>query len=324
MNATFAISKVASDAAAPPALEVAGLTKRYDNGHLALDDVSLSVRKGEIIALLGRNGAGKSTLIGSICGQITPSLGTVRVRGIDVWKNPQDARRCIGLVPQDTALDPFQTVFETMCFTQGLFGQRSARTRIEDVLSSLNLLKYAGSKVAHLSGGMKRRVMIAKSLVHRPDVLFLDEPTTGIDAMSRRETWALIRDLSRDGLTVVLTTHYLEEAEELADRVAVIDGGRLIHLEDKASLVRRLTTVLLEIQVRAPLPAAPNALSRWSPTLSSDRCKLSMSLDNKGMLTQSLIGILKDLQSSGIGDYELSLNRSSFEDVFSQVVGGEL
>src|SRR5579871_1432969 len=245
----------------PPMISVAALTKRYSTGYLALDSVDLTIGKGEIFALLGPNGAGKTTLIGVVCGTISMTSGAATIDGCDVMRDYRAARAKIGLVPQEIALDIFTSVRATVSFSRRLFGRPSDPAFVERLLRDLSLWEKRDSRIVELSGGMKRRVMIAKALAHEPQVLFLDEPTAGVDVNLRRDMWALVRRLRDSGVTIVLTTHYIEEAEEMADRVGVINQGRIILVDDKARLLRKLGKRRLALTLQHPLPAPPPELA---------------------------------------------------------------
>lgn len=255
----------------PPALELRGLSKTYGGNKLtALTDVTLSIQPGEIFALLGPNGAGKTTLIGSVCGLVKKTAGQMFVFGQDLDKDPVGPRRRIGLVPQEINFDPFFTVAESLYIQQGYYGQPRDEARVKEVLEALNLTSKANAITRALSGGMKRRLLIAKALVHRPQLVFLDEPTAGVDVELRRDLWNYVRRLAREGTTIVLTTHYLEEAEELADRVGVINEGRLLLVEDKTTLLHRLGEKRLTVTFTEPVPQLPDAARQAGATLSAD------------------------------------------------------
>ncbi len=259
----------------PPMISIAAVTKRYKSGLVALDAVDLEIAKGEIFALLGPNGAGKTTLIGVVCGSVSMTSGRVLIDGHDVVRDYRAARSIVGLVPQEIALDIFSTVQGAATFSRGLFGRPPDPAYIEQLLRDLSLWDKRDSRIVELSGGMKRRVMIAKALSHEPDVLFLDEPTAGVDVNLRRDMWALVRRLRSQGVTVILTTHYIEEAEEMADRVGVINGGRIVLVEDKAALMRKLGKRRLTLALQKPLPALPSELAGWPLELEDDGRRLS-------------------------------------------------
>ncbi|MBV8444120.1 MAG: ABC transporter ATP-binding protein, partial [Hyphomicrobiales bacterium] len=262
-----------------PMISVAAVTKRYATGFLALDSVDLAIEKGEIFALLGPNGAGKTTLIGVICGTVSMTAGKVLLDGHDVVSDFRSARSIVGLVPQEIALDIFATVRATVSFSRRLFGRPPDAGFVEQLLRDLSLWEKRNSRTLELSGGMKRRVMIAKALAHEPDVLFLDEPTAGVDVNLRREMWALVRRLRNKGVTVVLTTHYIEEAEEMADRVGVISKGRLIVVDEKTALMKKLGRKTLTLNLAEPMRALPAALSDWALTLKADGNELEYEFD---------------------------------------------
>ncbi|MGO9423441.1 ABC transporter ATP-binding protein [Roseiarcus sp.] len=304
----------------PSIITCAAVTKRYANGFLALDAVDLVIDKGEIFALLGPNGAGKTTLIGVICGTVTMTSGSVRVDGFDVLRDYRAARSRIGLVPQELALDIFSTVRATVSHSRRLFGRPPDPAYVERLLRDLSLWEKRDARIVELSGGMKRRVMIAKALSHEPDVLFLDEPTAGVDVNLRRDMWALVRRLRDDGVTVILTTHYIEEAEEMADRVGVIDKGRILLVEDKAALMRKLGKRRLTLVLHRPLPALPAALAGWPIALEDQGKRLTYvfnaSADDTGVPT-----LLRRLAEAGVDFMDLETTASSLEDIFVDLVG---
>ncbi len=304
----------------PSIITCAAVTKRYANGFLALDAVDLVIDKGEIFALLGPNGAGKTTLIGVICGTVTMTSGSVRVDGSDVLRDYRAARSRIGLVPQEIALDIFSTVRATVSHSRRLFGRPPDPAYVERLLRDLSLWEKRDARIVELSGGMKRRVMIAKALSHEPDVLFLDEPTAGVDVNLRRDMWALVRRLRDDGVTVILTTHYIEEAEEMADRVGVIDKGRILLVEDKAALMRKLGKRRLTLVLHRPLPALPAALAGWPIALEDQGKRLTYvfnaSADDTGVPT-----LLRRLAEAGVDFMDLETTASSLEDIFVDLVG---
>ena len=303
----------------PPIVSVAGLTKRYASGHVALDDVSLDIAQGEIFALLGPNGAGKTTLISIICGLVTPTQGRVSVGGFDILAEYRQSRSLIGLVPQELHTDAFETVQATVSFSRGLFGKRADPGYIERLLRDLTLWDKRKAIMKELSGGMKRRVMIAKALAHEPKVLFLDEPTAGVDVELRRDMWGLVRQLRESGVTIILTTHYIEEAEEMADRVGVIRGGQLILVEDKVALMHKLGKKQLTLQLVEPLGAVPAELAEWAPTLRSDGHELEYVFDGKAERT-GIPSLLRRMSDLGIGFKDLNPRQSSLEDIFVSLV----
>ncbi|MBA3878720.1 MAG: multidrug ABC transporter ATP-binding protein [Sphingobium sp.] len=298
-----------------PILAISGLTKTYASGLTALDHVDLSIAKGEIFALLGPNGAGKTTLISIVCGIVTPSEGSVTVAGHDIARDYRQARYRIGLVPQELSTDAFETVIDTVTFSRGLFGRKPDAAHIERVLRDLSLWDKRKSKIMALSGGMKRRVLIAKALAHEPDVLFLDEPTAGVDVELRRDMWALVRRLRDQGTTIILTTHYIEEAEEMADRVGVILKGKLILVEEKATLMRKLGKRTLTVTLSEPLAAVPPALADWAPTLKNDGHELEYVFEG-GHDRTGIAGLLRAIGDAGIGYKDINTQQSSLEDIF--------
>jgi ABC-2 type transport system ATP-binding protein len=302
-----------------PAISVANLNKIYASGFQALKNVSLEIRHGEIFALLGPNGAGKTTLIGIICGIVNPTSGTVTVDGHDIIADYRAARSQIGLVPQELTTDAFETPPATLRFSRGLFGKPANPDTIVKVLKQLSLWDKRDDKIRMLSGGMKRRLMIAKALAHEPQILFLDEPTAGVDVELRKEMWQLVRELRASGVTIILTTHYIEEAEEMADRVGVINHGEIIMVEDKAELMRKLGKKQLTLELRDRIDAVPAALAQYGLTLSTDRCELTYTYDTKGEHTR-ITALLEDLQHAGIRFKDLRTTQSSLEDIFVGLV----
>jgi ABC-2 type transport system ATP-binding protein len=302
-----------------PIITIANLSKTYASGHAALKRVDLDVREGEIFALLGPNGAGKTTLISIICGIVTPSTGTVTVGGHDILVAPRAARRLIGLVPQELTADAFETVWATVSFSRGLFGLKPDPAHIERVLRDLSLWEKRDAKIMTLSGGMKRRVLIAKALSHEPRILFLDEPTAGVDVALRQDMWRLVRRLREQGVTVILTTHYIEEAEEMADRVGVIAKGEIVLVEEKAELMRKLGRKELTLLLHDPLPVLPAALAGHPLALSADGTVLTYTYDAKAERT-GITGLLTDLAASGIRFRDLQTRQSSLEDIFVDLV----
>ncbi len=304
----------------PPMISVAAVTKRYSTGDLALDSIDLAIEKGEIFALLGPNGAGKTTLIGIICGTVSMTSGKVLVDGHDVMRDFRAARARVGLVPQEIALDIFSTVWATVSFSRRLFGRAPDPAFVERLLRDLSLWEKRSSRIVELSGGMKRRVMIAKALSHEPDVLFLDEPTAGVDVNLRRDMWALVRRLRDSGVTVILTTHYIEEAEEMADRVGVIDKGRIVLVDDKARLMRKLGKRRLTLALHDPLPALPAELSGWPIELEDGGRRLSYRFDASAEDT-GVPTLLRRLGELGVDFKDLETTASSLEDIFVDLVG---
>ena len=303
-----------------PMISVAAVSKTYQSGLTALDAIDLEIAKGEIFALLGPNGAGKTTLIGVICGIVSMTAGKVLVDGCDIGRDYRAARSKVGLVPQEIALDIFATVWNTVRFSRRLFGRRADDRFVERLLRDLSLWEKRDTRVIELSGGMKRRVMIAKALSHEPEVVFLDEPTAGVDVNLRRDMWALIRALREKGVTVILTTHYIEEAEEMADRVGVIDGGRLVLVEEKTALMRKLGKRRLTLTLRKPMSTLPSSLSDWPLELDADgqRLTYTFNADAEGGGIPVLLRRLGDL---GVGFKDLETSTSTLEDIFIDLVG---
>ena len=303
----------------PAIISVSGLTKTYASGYQALKSVDLEIQAGEIFALLGPNGAGKTTLISILCGLVNPSSGTVLANGHDILTDYRAARSAIGLVPQELTTDSFETVWATVSFSRGLFGKPPNKAHIEKVLRDLSLWDKKDSKILALSGGMKRRVMIAKALSHEPRILFLDEPTAGVDVELRRDMWEMVRKLRESGVTIILTTHYIEEAEEMADRVGVINNGEIILVEDKAVLMEKLGKRQLTIQLQAPLSAIPAALADYALELSADGGELTYSFDAKHEGT-GIAGLMRQLAAAGVDFKDLQTRQSSLEDIFVSLV----
>ena len=303
----------------PAILSVSNVSKTYAGGREALKAINLDIQAGEIFALLGPNGAGKTTLISVICGLVTATGGTVTAGGFDIVKDWRQARSLIGLVPQELKTDSFETVWATTSLSRGLFGKPSNPAHIEKVLKDLSLWDRKDSKIITLSGGMKRRVMIAKALSHEPRILFLDEPTAGVDVELRRDMWNVVRGLRDAGVTIILTTHYIEEAEEMADRVGVISKGELILVEEKAELMRKLGKKQLTLQLQHPLEAIPQELSDLSLELSKGGAELVYTYDTQRERT-GITGLLSKLATLGIGFKDLSTEQSSLEDIFVQLV----
>ena len=302
-----------------PAISLRGVSKTYASGHQALHPIDLDIQPGEIFALLGPNGAGKTTLIGIVCGIVTASGGTVLVGGHDIQSDYRAARRQIGLVPQELATDAFETVLATVRFSRGLFGRPADPAVIERVLRDLSLWDRRNSRVMTLSGGMKRRVMIAKALSHEPRVLFLDEPTAGVDVELRRDMWDMVGRLRATGVTVVLTTHYIEEAEQMADRIGVIDGGRLLLVDDKAELMNRLGTARLTVALRQPLAALPAELAPLELELAPDGASLTYAYDARAD-DDGIATLLRRLDAAGIAVRTVQTHRSSLEEIFVGLV----
>ncbi|MDX2210427.1 MAG: ABC transporter ATP-binding protein [Sphingopyxis sp.] len=303
-------------------LEISGLGKTYASGHRALSGIDLTIHKGEIFALLGPNGAGKTTLISIVCGIVTPSEGSVRVGGHDHRTGYRAARAMIGLVPQELHTDAFETVLATVTFSRGLFGKPKNPGFIEQLLRDLSLWDKRDAQIKELSGGMKRRVMIAKALSHEPEILFLDEPTAGVDVELRRDMWNMVRGLRARGVTVILTTHYIEEAEEMADRVGVISGGRLILVEQKDALIRKLGRRTLTLQLSEPLGAMPAELGEWALSLADDGHALVYEFDSQAEAT-GVPSLLRRMSDIGISFKDLHTQQSSLEDIFVGLVHRE-
>ena len=305
-----------------PAIEIEGLTKTYASGLQALKRVDLTIEKGEIFALLGPNGAGKTTLISIVCGIVTASTGRVVADGHDIRTDFRQARTKIGLVPQELTTDAFETVLATVTFSRGLFGKPANPAFIEGVLKDLSLWDKRDSKIMTLSGGMKRRVMIAKALSHEPDILFLDEPTAGVDVELRRDMWAMVRRLRERGVTVILTTHYIEEAEEMADRVGVILKGELILVEDKTTLMKKLGKKTLTLNLVEPLAAVPPELAQWDLNLRNEGQELEYAFDAQADDT-GVPALIRRLESLGVAFKDLNTRQSSLEDIFVSLVHGD-
>ena len=304
----------------PPAVAVRGLRKTYATGLIALKNIELTIDRGEIFALLGPNGAGKTTLINIICGIVTPSGGTVEANGYDIVRDYRAARGNIGLVPQELHTDAFESVWATVTFSRGLFGKAPNAALCEKILRDLSLWDRKDGKIMTLSGGMKRRVMIAKALAHEPAILFLDEPTAGVDVELRREMWQLVRGLRDRGVTIILTTHYIEEAEEMADRIGVINRGELILVEDKVRLMHKLGKRQLTLQLQAPLAQLPAGLADYPLELSQDGHALTFHFDAHSRET-GIPGLLRRLSDLNIEIKDLHSQESSLEDIFVGLVG---
>ena len=302
-----------------PILSIRGLRKAYSSGTEALKSVDLDIERGEIFALLGPNGAGKTTLISIVCGLVTASGGEVLVEGRNWQDDYRRVRTRIGLVPQELTTDAFEPVWSTVSFSRELFGKPRDDKVIEQLLRDLSLWDKRKTIMKELSGGMKRRVMIAKALAHDPDILFLDEPTAGVDVELRKDMWGMVRKLRERGVTIILTTHYIEEAEEMADRVGVIARGELILVEDKAVLMKKLGRKVLHLRLIEPLTAVPEALSGWAPSLSDDGATLSYEFDAKAERT-GIPSLLRAMRDAGIGFTDLDTKESSLEDIFVSLV----
>jgi ABC-2 type transport system ATP-binding protein len=309
----------AREATTDAVIEVRGLDKTYEGGFKALKGIDLTVRRGEIFALLGPNGAGKTTLISIICGIVNPGQGTVTVDGHDIIRDWRRTRTIIGLVPQELKTDAFESVWNTVHFSRGLFGKAPDDAYLEQLLKDLSLWDKRDAKILMLSGGMKRRVMIAKALSHQPNVLFLDEPTAGVDVELRRDMWAMVRRLRESGVTIILTTHYIEEAEDMADRVGVINKGELIVVEEKAALMQKLGKKQLRLQLHEPLAALPETLADYSLELNGKRDEITYTYDTQGERT-GITALLRDLAAAGIGFKDLSTRQDTLEQIFVELV----
>src|SRR6202044_3652267 len=301
------------------AISVSHLNKTYASGFQALKDVNLDIRHGEIFALLGPNGAGKTTLINVICGIVKPSTGTVTVDGHDILTDYRASRAMIGLVPQELTTDAFETPPATMRFSRGLFGKPPNPGHVEKVLKDLSLWDKRDARIITLSGGMKRRILIAKALAHEPEILFLDEPTAGVDVELRKDMWQLVRQLRASGVTIILTTHYIEEAEEMADRVGVINKGEIILVEDKAALMQKLGKKRLTVHRQGSIDAVPSALASYNLKLSDEGREITYDYDTKGERT-GISSLLSDIRAAGIRFYDLATSQSSLEDIFVGLV----
>ena len=303
-------------------IDIAGLTKRYASGFEALKGVDLSIEEGEIFALLGPNGAGKTTMISIVCGIARPTSGTVRVAGHDILRDYRGARSAIGLVPQELSTDQFERVIDTVTFSRGLFGKPRNDAYVEKILRDLSLWDKRHNKILELSGGMKRRVIIAKALSHEPRVLFLDEPTAGVDVELRRDMWKLIGELRQTGVTIILTTHYIEEAEEMADRVGVITRGELLLVEEKTALMKKLGKKTLTIVLADAIAALPPELSEWDVSLHAQGHEIEYVFDAQAERT-GVSSLLRRLADLGIGYKDLNTRQSSLEDIFVSLVHQE-
>jgi ABC-2 type transport system ATP-binding protein len=302
-----------------PIISIRGLAKTYASGAPALHSLDLDILRGEIFALLGPNGAGKTTLISILCGIVTPSGGSARVDGHDIIRDYRAARATIGLVPQELHTDMFETVWDTTCFSRGLFGLAADKAHVERVLRDLSLWDKRHDKIMTLSGGMKRRVLIAKALAHEPRVLFLDEPTAGVDVELRRDMWNLMRRLRDDGVTIILTTHYIAEAEEMADRVGVIHKGALVVVEETQALMSKLGKKQLALQLNEPLPAVPAGLESWNLELAEDGAELRL-VYQAGQEQSHIPALLKRIGELGIEFRDLNTRQSSLEEIFVDLV----
>ncbi|WP_292894334.1 MULTISPECIES: ABC transporter ATP-binding protein [unclassified Nitratireductor] len=301
------------------ALSIKDLSKTYDTGVTALKSVDLDIRRGEILALLGPNGAGKTTMISIVCGLVKPTTGTVTVEGNDIVQNYRQARQLIGLVPQELHTETFETVWATVSYSRGLFGKKPAPALVEQILRDLSLYDKKDSQIMALSGGMKRRVMIAKALAHEPRILFLDEPTAGVDVELRKDMWRLVKRLRDTGVTIILTTHYIEEAEEIADRVGVINKGQLLLVEEKAELMRKLGQKQLTLDLQKPLNALPAQLSGYDLELADGGTRIIYHYDTQAKRT-GIASLLSALSEAGITVKDLDTEQRSLEDIFVSLV----
>lgn len=309
-----------SESGSDSAIVVSKLSKVYAGGHAALTDIDLEIRKGEIFALLGPNGAGKTTLISIICGIVNPTSGQITAGGDDIIRDYRKTRARIGLVPQELTTDAFETVWNTVTFSRGLFGKKPDPVIIERILRDLSLWDRKDSKIITLSGGMKRRVLIAKALSHEPEILFLDEPTAGVDVELRRGMWDMVRKLQKTGVTIILTTHYIEEAEEMADRIGVINGGRIVLVEDKSALMKKLGKKELRLNLHHPMQTIPADLSGHSLALEDDGNTLVFTFDTQAERTGTT-RLLADLDRLEIRFSDLDTRQSTLEEIFVSVVG---
>jgi len=313
------MDRTAGDVCMAPVLSIRGLTKTYKGGLQALKEINLDIQKGEIFALLGPNGAGKTTLINAVCGIVVPSTGTITAAGFDTGKDYREARTRIGLVPQEMHIDMFETVWDVVSFSRGLFGLPPNPDYIDKILKDLSLLDKKKSKLMALSGGMKRRVLIAKALAHEPEILFLDEPTAGVDVELRRDMWNLVRQLRANGCTIILTTHYIEEAEEMADRVGVIRKGELVVVEEKAALMKKLGKKQVVFNLADPLKTIPAELGDWQLALKDSGNDLEYTFDTHAERT-GVPSLIKRMGELGITFKDLSTSSSSLEDIFVSLV----
>lgn len=303
-------------------LSIRDLRKTYEGGFEALKGASLEIEEGEILALLGPNGAGKTTLISTVCGITTPTSGSVTVAGHDILQEFRAARRLIGLVPQEINLEPFETVWNSVRFSRGLFGKPKNDALLEEILKKLSLWDKRKSQIKELSGGMKRRVLIAKALSHEPRVLFLDEPTAGVDVELRKDMWEVVRELKADGVTIILTTHYIEEAEAIADRIGVITKGQILLVQEKADLMAQMGRKQLEVQLTSPITEVPEALAAHGLELGADGRSLIYSYDTRGERT-GITALLNDVAAAGLVLSDVVTRQSSLEDIFVGLVAGE-
>lgn len=303
-----------------PIISISNLSKTYDGGHQALKDVNLDIEAGEILALLGPNGAGKTTLISIICGLVSPTSGTVTVAGNDIIKDFRSSRALIGLVPQELTLGAFDKVWDTVRFSRGLFGQSPNPEYLDKLLSDLTLADKKHSLLRTLSGGMKRRVLIAKALSHEPRILFLDEPTAGVDVELRKDMWKIVEQLRQSGVTIILTTHYIEEAEEIADRVGVINNGELLLVEDKTTLVQKLGKKQLLVELREAINAIPESLQPFDLSIGDDSKTLIYTYETRGGQRTGITKLLSAINDSGLQLQDIQTSQSSLEDIFVDLV----
>ena len=304
-------------------IAIENLTKVYDNGYQALNDISLDIKEGEILALLGPNGAGKTTLISTICGLVSPTSGSITVNGFDIEKDYRQARALIGLVPQELTLPAFESLWHTIDFSRGLFGKPADAAYLEQLLKDLSLFEKKDHEIHMLSGGMKRRVLIAKALAHEPMILFLDEPTAGVDVGLRKEMWKLVRKLRDAGVTIILTTHYIEEAEEIADRVGIINDGKLILVEEKNSLMQKLGKKQLIIDIKEPIKVIPESLAAYALVLSKSGDKLTYHYDTTADGT-GITTLLQTIREAGLLLKDMQTQQSSLEDIFVGLLEDEI
>jgi len=302
-----------------PVISIKNLSKTYESGFKALDNVSLDIMEGEIIALLGPNGAGKTTLISTVCGIVSPTEGTVTVNGHDILREYRQARTHIGLVPQELTTDSFETVFNTLAFSRGLFGKAPNPLHLEKVLKSLSLWEKKDNRIMMLSGGMKRRVMIGKALSHEPKILFLDEPTAGVDVELRKEMWDLVRELRESGVTIILTTHYIEEAEEMADRIGVINKGKIMLVEEKTALMEKLGEKRLTLHLSQQLSSIPGTLSSYQLELKNEGCDLVYTYDAH-QESSDITALLDALEAASIEFHDLETRQNTLEEIFVNLV----
>jgi len=302
-----------------PIISIKNINKTFSTGEEAVKDFSLDIMEGEILALLGPNGAGKTTLISMICGIIEPSSGSVLVNGFDVVKDYKKTRSIIGLVPQELVLESFETAMNTIQFSRGLFGKKRDHEFIKKILTQLSLWDKRNSTIMGLSGGMKRRVLIAKALSHEPSILFLDEPTAGVDVELRKDMWAIIKNLKKQGVTIILTTHYIEEAEEIADRVGIINEGELLVIEEKRKLLNKMGTKTLTIELNSKIKSIPNSLSSYNLQLSSNGMSITYNYKKQEEKT-GITSLLVDLKKAGITLKDLDTNQTSLEEIFVDIV----